>query len=301
MSTTTRQAYRRTGTRHQGDPIQVPSTCDCGQTFPDLGGLLGHACPNDVRPGMRAARPADVVTTDADSLDVPEWRGGAKGHTPAPAATDAQLAFIAKLAAERDVTVDTAGMTKRQASAKITELQGQSRKAAAHQDQTTTDCRPNRYEGHCRHCGYHVPAGGGLLCRVDGAWAVEHHPGQCNPSDGDTAATPAPSAPAVDVPAGHYAIPSTGDNDLAFYRVDRPTEGDYAGRTFVKLVVGGHPDRNVPRSHVAGILARIAADPEAGPRYGQTIGRCCVCNRHLTDDESRAAGIGPDCAKRGGA
>lgn len=62
MSTTTRQAYRRTG-----EPIQVPSTCDCGQTFPDLGGLLGHACPNDVRPGMRAARPADVATPDADS------------------------------------------------------------------------------------------------------------------------------------------------------------------------------------------------------------------------------------------
>lgn len=104
-----------------------------------------------------------------------------------------------------------------------------------------------------------------------------------------------------DVPQGHYAITSTGDNDLAFYRVDRPEDGAYAGRVFVKLVVGGHPDRNVPRSHVAGVLARIA---EAGPAkaaqlYGQEIGRCSRCNRHLTDDESRAAGMGPDCRSRG--
>jgi hypothetical protein len=99
--------------------------------------------------------------------------------------------------------------------------------------------------------------------------------------------------------AGHYAIVSTGDNDLAFYRVDRPTEGDYAGRVFVKLIVGGHPDRNVRRDHVAGILARIAADPHAAARYGQQIGRCHVCNRTLTDQASRAAGIGPECAKGG--
>jgi hypothetical protein len=101
-----------------------------------------------------------------------------------------------------------------------------------------------------------------------------------------------------DVPSGHYAIPSTGDNDLAFYRVDRPTEGQHAGRVFVKMIVGGHPDMNVRRDAIAGILARIAADPEAGPRYGQTIGRCCRCNRTLTDETSRAAGIGPDCAGR---
>ena len=113
------------------------------------------------------------------------------------------------------------------------------------------------------------------------------------------AETVAPEAPQADVPAGWYAIKSTGDNDLAFYKVEKG-EGKWAGRTFVMLVVGGQADRNVPRNQVAGILARIAADPEAGPRFGREIGKCWKCHRHLTDEVSRAAGIGPDCAKRVG-
>jgi hypothetical protein len=100
-----------------------------------------------------------------------------------------------------------------------------------------------------------------------------------------------------DVPAGHYAIPSNGENDLSFYRVDRPTEGPYAGRTFVKVVIGGRPDENVPYRQMPGILARIveAGIAEAGATYGRAIGRCCRCNRHLTDKTSRALGIGPEC------
>jgi hypothetical protein len=103
-----------------------------------------------------------------------------------------------------------------------------------------------------------------------------------------------------DVPAGHYAVPSTGNNDLAFYRVDRPTEGRWAGSVFVKIVVGGRPDTGVPRRFVPGILARIveAGIDEAARLYGQKIGRCYKCNRRLTDKVSRAAGIGPDCAGR---
>jgi Family of unknown function (DUF6011) len=102
-----------------------------------------------------------------------------------------------------------------------------------------------------------------------------------------------------DVPAGHYAIPSlTGNNDLDFFRVDRPEEGTWAGRTFVHRVIGGKPD-----SRVRGTTARqaleaiIAAGPDkARQLYGQEIGRCWRCNRHLTDETSRYWGIGPDCA-----
>lgn len=103
--------------------------------------------------------------------------------------------------------------------------------------------------------------------------------------------------PLADVAEGHYAIPSSGSNDLAFYRVDRPTEGAHAGRVFVKLIVGGHPDSNVPRAHVAGVLARIAelGPDECAKLYGQELGRCCRCNRTLTDETSRRLGIGPEC------
>ena len=107
------------------------------------------------------------------------------------------------------------------------------------------------------------------------------------------------SAPTSTIPAGHYAVASNGENDLLFVRVDHG-KGAYGGRVFVKMIVGGHPERNVPTARVASILARIEADgvDVSARRYGQEIGRCCLCNRHLTDEASRLAGIGPECAKK---
>lgn len=136
-------------------------------------------------------------------------------------------------------------------------------------------------------------------------------------SDRAAAGPPSPTRFA-DVPAGHYAIGSTGANDLAFYRVDRPTSGEYAGRVYVKQVVGGKPDQNVPFKQLAGILARIDGDtydrpanPELGidaglftgpdgaaKRYADEIGRCTRCNRRLTDKTSRSLAIGPECRNK---
>ncbi len=104
-----------------------------------------------------------------------------------------------------------------------------------------------------------------------------------------------------DVPAGHYAVKSlTGTNDLDFFRVDRPTEGRWAGRTFVKRIIGGKPD-----APVRGVTAKLALEAiaEMGPEsaahlYGQELGRCSRCNRHLTDDISRALSMGPECRSR---
>ena len=101
-----------------------------------------------------------------------------------------------------------------------------------------------------------------------------------------------------DVPAGHYAVASlTGNNDLDFFRVDRPADGPYRGRTFVKRVIGGRPNVNVRgRTAVLALKAILAEGIEAaGQRYGVELGQCCRCNRHLTDATSRALGIGPDC------
>ena len=111
----------------------------------------------------------------------------------------------------------------------------------------------------------------------------------------------APTAPAVDVPAGRYAV-ATEDgatNALAFYKVDRPTEGRWAGYTFVKLIVSDDEQR-LSRAASQAVLAKIAeAGPaEASALYGHEIGSCGVCGRTLTNDESRARGIGPVCAAR---
>lgn len=102
-----------------------------------------------------------------------------------------------------------------------------------------------------------------------------------------------------DVPAGYYAIDGNKGEEDKFYRVDRPTSGKWAGRTFVKVQASGefYPIRN--QDEVARILCEIAIDSEtAQRRYGQKIGRCGVCNRTLTDDESRAMGIGPVCRSK---
>jgi uncharacterized protein DUF6011 len=105
------------------------------------------------------------------------------------------------------------------------------------------------------------------------------------------AATAAP-----EVPAGRYAVEHEGT--LKFYRVDRPTEGRWAGYTFVKVQASDdlYPVRG---RAAASVLTAIAADPrEAMLRYGREIGSCGHCGRTLTDDASRAAGIGPVCATK---
>lgn len=96
-----------------------------------------------------------------------------------------------------------------------------------------------------------------------------------------------------EVPAGHYAVEI--DGVLKFYKVDRPTEGRWAGRTFVK--VQASDDLYAVRgAGAAAVLKAIAADPKTAMlRYGQEIGSCGHCHRTLTNEESRAAGIGPVC------
>lgn len=100
-----------------------------------------------------------------------------------------------------------------------------------------------------------------------------------------------------DVPAGRYAV-ATEEGTLAFYRVDRPTEGRWAGYTFVKVQASDdeHPVRGAAARVV---LGKIATDVQgASARYGQEIGVCGVCGKTLTDAESRARGLGPVCAAK---
>lgn len=102
-----------------------------------------------------------------------------------------------------------------------------------------------------------------------------------------------------DVPAGRYAVDSDGINATAFYRVARPSEGRWAGYVFVDLQVSDwyEPIRN----HAAKvtILEKIlkAGPQSAAERYGRELGKCGICGRTLTNDESRARGIGPICAE----
>lgn len=103
------------------------------------------------------------------------------------------------------------------------------------------------------------------------------------------------------VPDGRYAI--MFDGTLKFYRVKTGKEGGrWAGFIFLDSGRGGpHGDlqwdaiKNV--AYKKQVLELISNDPRsASLRFGQEVGCCGVCGRSLTDETSRAMGIGPICA-----
>jgi hypothetical protein len=88
---------------------------------------------------------------------------------------------------------------------------------------------------------------------------------------------------------GRYAIPKD-DGTLMFYSIKR-------GNSVIFVDVWASDARWPVKSSEerARILEAIKNDPDAGPRFGREIGRCYVCGRTLTDETSRALGIGPVC------
>jgi hypothetical protein len=106
----------------------------------------------------------------------------------------------------------------------------------------------------------------------------------------------AESIQTTEVRNGRYALRTGGV--VKFYQVSNG-KGKWAGRTFVDAQASDdrYPVRNP--SEVTRILAEIAANPLAAEQlYGRELGRCSRCGRTLTDETSRAYGIGPDCRNK---
>lgn len=106
------------------------------------------------------------------------------------------------------------------------------------------------------------------------------------------------AAPKVTVTAevadGRYAVEVAGT--LRFFKVKN---GNRPGFVFLDVQASDdwHAIHNVSR--IREIVALIAVDPKAAMiRYGQELGECGHCGRTLTDEASRAAGIGPICASK---
>lgn len=97
--------------------------------------------------------------------------------------------------------------------------------------------------------------------------------------------------PLVNVEAGRYAL-TVLEGAVNFYVVNK------RGRVSVQASDELHRLRGEAASSV---LEEISKDPKAASLlYGAKLGHCGVCGRTLTDEESRAAGIGPVCrAKKG--
>lgn len=105
-----------------------------------------------------------------------------------------------------------------------------------------------------------------------------------------------PVAPKLKIDQGYYAVVDPLDSTLKFYQVRTPKEGKWAGYVFLSQVSG---DNKIPMKNKLDrdrIFAELVKNPlEALKRFGKEIGQCGHCRKQLTDEESRAFGIGPVC------
>jgi hypothetical protein len=100
---------------------------------------------------------------------------------------------------------------------------------------------------------------------------------------------------------GHFALRAPADEGgvVKFYRVKLMTAGNWAGKVFVEAQASDdfHPVRS-PET-LTQVLTGILTDPHAAEElYGQELGQCYRCNRTLTDETSRALGIGRECRSK---
>jgi len=155
---------------------------------------------------------------------------------------------------------------------------------------TATQNRPNRYDSRCADCGGQVPAGDGDLSREADRW-VTRHVVACPEVVPLTGAALAASQGMPE--PGYYAVEWNGD--LKFYRVAEGKDHN-AGRIFLNRFRTDYLDRPQARERREAV-ALILADPlAASMRFAKESIRCYRCGRRLTDKDSRARGLGPDCA-----
>jgi hypothetical protein len=75
---------------------------------------------------------------------------------------------------------------------------------------------------------------------------------------------------------------------------------DWFGRILSTGEFEASPRIETPRNLIPG-LARFAADPvNVAKESGMLTGKCCFCNKGLTDERSTEVGYGPVCAKHYG-
>jgi hypothetical protein len=103
----------------------------------------------------------------------------------------------------------------------------------------------------------------------------------------------------ADVPDGRYALPGLDVDQVHFFRLR--TVKATGRRYFDKVVGSGYGTWNRGPISWAGKLTaaeQIAADPyEAAYRFSKKIGCCARCLANLTDETSRARGLGPECVR----
>lgn len=160
----------------------------------------------------------------------------------------------------------------------------------------------NKYPSRCARCFEHVGAGAGVLADVVLLNEHDAHTTRGTLSRAVYCAFCASKRNETALPPdGHYAVYDR-DLKLQFFKLARFPRSERRGTTVnpsCKLVLGGKPDTRITGTFATELVARALENPAAAAlRYAQELGRCSRCNRHLTDEASRARGLGPECATR---
>jgi hypothetical protein len=101
-----------------------------------------------------------------------------------------------------------------------------------------------------------------------------------------------------DVPDGRYAVPGLDPDSVDFYRLRT-----YKGRRFFDKVVGSGYGNGMNRVFTSlpskiRVAESIAADPYVSAKlFADKLGCCARCLASLTDEVSRARGLGPECVR----
>lgn len=185
--------------------------------------------------------------------------------------------------------------------------------------------KPNQYAGKCLSCGGEVPAGMGTITKdANGKWKPVHLPGECvaQPALPGIGANLEPvkgqrggrfTAPSVH--PGIYTV-ETPDGHRTFRVFLQPPDEKFApGDTLLELLTGPDNDhdyqtigfingkgvRFFKKYREAGNLDVIAAAEQlaADPESALVAKHCLRCNATLSRPESIAAGLGPDCVRKG--
>ena len=99
------------------------------------------------------------------------------------------------------------------------------------------------------------------------------------------------------LPDGYYAIVTDGKTH--FYRMSTYKNRDGQERRKMQEQASDelHYVRWPNAIHIQDLI-NAAGVAESQKLYADELGQCYICGRTLTDDESRARGIGPTCAKK---
>lgn len=148
----------------------------------------------------------------------------------------------------------------------------------------------NKREGFCALCGGVVEVGAGFAVAVaHRQWNNYHRQGECF---NEVQALES-------IECGRYALPNLkGTNDLDFLIVHIR-----GGAKEMLRTIGGHAHKRMPHGETKTHVERLAdlsveERLEAQALYGRELGMCGKCGRHLTDEASRARGLGPECASK---